>query len=138
MCDPLADRGRGGVAGDTTIAKLLTFFRRCGNSDLSPAANLIGEQARSPLDDNTKDAAAMFDYLPDTTQAPAQTDTPLLALRFLATSGARLTRAAQRIGGEDGAALAQAIRDMAVDSTVDPAHWPIDAMVAMLHRLSAR
>jgi hypothetical protein len=77
----------------------------------------------------------MFDYLPDTA---AKFDPRLLALRFLATSGARLTRAAQRIGGEAGAALAHALGDMMIDPTVDPMHWPIDPTLAMLRGSGAQ
>ena len=80
----------------------------------------------------------MFDHLPDAIQAPARTDPRLLALRFLATSGACLARTAARVGGEAGAALAQAIRDMAVDATVDPAHWPIGEMLGMLRQHGAQ
>lgn len=80
----------------------------------------------------------MFDDLPNATQLPAQSDLRLLALRFLATAGPRLARAAQRIGGEAGAPLTHALGDMMIDRTVDPMHWPIDAMVSMLHRPSAR
>lgn len=79
----------------------------------------------------------MFDDLPSTTQPPAQSDPRLLALQFLATAGTRLARAAQRIGGEAGATLTHALGDMMIDRTVDPMHWPIDAMVSMLHRPSA-
>ena len=82
---------------------------------MSAAANLIGEQ-RSSLDDNLRDAAAHV--------RPSPRHDP----------GARLTQAARRIGGEAGAVLAQAIHDVAVD----PERWPVDAMVAMLHRSSAR
>ena len=73
----------------------------------------------------------MLDDLPNATQLPAQSDPRLLALRFLATAGTRLARAAQRIGGEAGAALTHALGDMMIDRTVDPMHWPIDAMVSM-------
>lgn len=80
----------------------------------------------------------MFDYLPDAIQAPARTDPRLLALRFLATSGGCLVRTAARVGGEAGGALAQAIRDMAVDATVDPVHWPIAEMLGMLRQHGAQ
>jgi hypothetical protein len=82
--------------------------------------------------------AAMLDEFPQTTDAPAQSDPRLLALRFLSRSGARLARAAARIGDEAGVALVQVLRDMVIDFTVDPMHWPIDETLAMLRRPGAR
>lgn len=81
----------------------------------------------------------MFDHLPD----PAHEVGPsaglrLLAVRFVATSGARLLRESGRIGGEAGAALAHALRDMIVDATVDPAHWPLAETLEMLRRPDMR
>ena len=80
----------------------------------------------------------MLDEFPHTTHAPAQSDPRLLALRFPSCSGARLARAAERIGNEAGVALVQALRDMVIDFTVDPMHWPIDEMLAMLRQPGAR
>lgn len=80
----------------------------------------------------------MFNYFPNTTQATPQSDPRVLALRFLATSGARLTRVAERIAGETGAALAYALGDMMIDPTVDPMHWPIDATLTLLRRPGAQ
>ena len=74
----------------------------------------------------------MFDFLPENLQASTRTNPQLLAMRFLSSSGARLVRAAARIGDEAGAALAHALADMIVDPTVDPMHWPIDEMLALL------
>lgn len=80
----------------------------------------------------------MFDYLPEASQASRRTDPRLLAMRFMSSSGARLARAAARIGDEAGAALAEALRDMMIDRTVDPTHWPIDETLALLRRPGAR
>ncbi len=92
---------------------------------------------RVPLTITIKDAA-MLDELPHTTHAPAQSDPRLLAMRFLSRSGARLARAAARIGDEAGLALVQVLRDMVIDFTVDPMHWPIDETLAMLRRPGAQ
>ena len=35
------------------------------------------------------------------------------------------------------ARLAQALRDMMLDASVDPMHWPVDAMLAVLRRSPA-
>ena len=80
----------------------------------------------------------MLDYLPDGAEECTRIDPRLLAMRFLSSSGARLRLAASRIGGEAGAGLAQALSDMMIDSTVDPMHWPIDDMLAMLRQPGAR
>ena len=79
----------------------------------------------------------MFDYLPRAEER-TRSDPRLLAIRILSSSGARLALVASRIGGEAGAALAQALRDMMIDPTVDPMHWPIDEMLAMLRQPGAR
>lgn len=81
----------------------------------------------------------MFDHLP----RPAHDIDPsaglrLLAVQFVATSGARLLRENGLIGGEAGAALAHALRDMIVDATVDPAHWPLAETLEMLRQPDAR
>jgi hypothetical protein len=79
----------------------------------------------------------MFDYLPKAAQDSTPTHPRLFAMRFLSSSAARLTRAAGRLGGEAGVALAQALRDMMIDPAVDPMHWPIDDMLAILRRPGA-
>ena len=56
----------------------------------------------------------------------------LLAIEFIAGSGARLILAASRIGGEQGAALACACRDMILDRDTDPLHWPIEELTDLL------
>ncbi len=81
----------------------------------------------------------MFHHLPDPAHDVDPSAGPrLLAVQFVATSGARLLRESGRIGGEAGAALAHALRDMIVDATVDPAHWPLAETLAMLHRPDMR
>ncbi|MER2508157.1 MAG: hypothetical protein ABTQ27_05295 [Amaricoccus sp.] len=79
----------------------------------------------------------MLDHLPEDL-LPILSDPRLLAISVIATSGARLVRAATRIGGEAGAGLANALRDMVIDPTVDPEHWPIDDMLALLRLPGAR
>lgn len=79
----------------------------------------------------------MLDEFPQAAHS-AQSDPRLLALRFFASSGARLARAAARIGDEAGVALVQTLRDMVIDFTVDPLHWPIDEALAMLRQYTAR
>jgi len=76
----------------------------------------------------------MFDFLPSTPTAQPVSDPRLLALRLLATSGARLALAGARLGGEDGAALVHALRDMALDADIDPIHWPVDEALELLRR----
>lgn len=56
----------------------------------------------------------------------------LLGLQFLADPGARLVLAASRQGGEEGAALASAFRDMILDTGTHPLHWPIDELTGLL------
>jgi hypothetical protein len=81
----------------------------------------------------------MFDHLPDSAHDVGPSADPrLLAVQFVVTSGARLLRESGRIGGEAGAALAHAVRDMFVDSTVDPAHWPLTEALEMLRRPDMR
>lgn len=75
----------------------------------------------------------MLDHLPDD-RSPILSDPRLLAIGALATSSARLVRAATRIGGEAGAGLAHALRDMVLEATVDPEHWPIDEILTLLRR----
>ena len=79
----------------------------------------------------------MLDYLPEAAQASTRTHPRLFAIRFLSSSAGRLTRVAARLGGEAGVALAQALRDMMIDPEVDPMHWPIDDMLAILRRSGA-
>ena len=76
----------------------------------------------------------MFDFTPSNPTAQPVSDPRLIARRLLATSGARLALASARLGGEDGAALAHALRDMVLDAGVDPIHWPVDEALAMLRR----
>jgi hypothetical protein len=76
----------------------------------------------------------MFDFLPSAPTAEPVSDPRLFALRLLATSGARLALAGARLGGEDGAALVHALRDMALDADVDPIHWPVDEALETLRR----
>jgi hypothetical protein len=80
----------------------------------------------------------MFDYLPEKGLETTRISPRLFAVRFLSSSGARLARAATRIGGEPGAALAQVLQDMVVDATVDPVHWPLNEMLAVLRRPGAQ
>ncbi|WP_299130004.1 hypothetical protein [uncultured Amaricoccus sp.] len=81
----------------------------------------------------------MFDHLPDPAHdVGPSVDPRLLALQFIATSGAHLLRESGRIGGEAGAALAHAPRDMIVDATVDPAHRPLAETLEMLRQPDAR
>jgi hypothetical protein len=56
----------------------------------------------------------------------------LLGIQFVANSGARLILAASRIGGDEGAALACACRDMILDRDTDPLHWPIEELTDLL------
>ena len=58
----------------------------------------------------------------------------LLGIEFVARSGARLILAASRNGGEQGAALACACRDMILDRDTDPLHWPIEELTDLLRR----
>ena len=73
----------------------------------------------------------MFDFVhsqPRGRAVPAR----LLGIEFVASSGARLILAASRIGGEEGAALACACRDMILDRDTEPLHWPIEEMTDLL------
>lgn len=56
------------------------------------------------------------------------------ALRLVATSAGRMVLAARRIDGDDGAALAYALRDMILDRETDPIGWPLAEMAALLER----
>ena len=73
----------------------------------------------------------MFDFVhsqPRRRAVPAR----LLGIKLVASSGARLILAASRIGGEEGAALACACRDMILDRDTDPLHWPIEELTDLL------
>ncbi len=72
----------------------------------------------------------MFDYLPARTIE--QTDPRLLGIRFLIAHRAALARVAAAMHDEEVAALAHALADMMIDPTVDPMHWPIEEMIALL------
>ena len=76
----------------------------------------------------------MFDFAPDNTPAVNQeTASPrVLALRLVALSSARLLLAASRLGGDDGVALICALRDIVIDASVDPLHWPVAEAIALL------
>jgi len=80
----------------------------------------------------------MFDEFPDINHTRRESAPRLLALRFLSSFGACLAPALARIGDEAGAALAHALRDMMIDPTIDPMHWPIDETLAMLRQPSAQ
>lgn len=73
-------------------------------------------------------------FPPDSTSRLIRVCARTLAIRFLSASGAHLARVAALIGGEDAAALAHALRDMILDSTVDPSHWPLSETLALLRR----
>lgn len=77
----------------------------------------------------------MFDYVP----APPhdETDPRLLGIRFLIAHRAALARVAAAMRDEEAAALVHALTDMMLDLTVDPMHWPIEEMVALLRRPGA-
>lgn len=74
----------------------------------------------------------MFDYLP----APSldETDPRLLGIRFLIAHRSSLARVAAAMRDEEAVALAHALADMMLDPTVDPMHWPIEEMIALLRR----
>lgn len=77
----------------------------------------------------------MLDYSPpDSTSQIIRVCARTLAIRFITVSGDVLARVAARIGGDDAAALAHALRDMILDPTVDPCHWPISETLALLRR----
>ncbi len=80
----------------------------------------------------------MFDCLP-TPPINRETASPrILGLRFIEKWGARLVLASSRLGGEEGAALAWAFRDMILDTGVHPLHWPIDELIDLLSKPPAR
>jgi hypothetical protein len=76
----------------------------------------------------------MFDLAPPPAISQQPAPPRVLALQFVAGSGTRLVLAATRRGCEEGAALAHALKDMILDSTVDPLHWPLDDMIVLLRR----
>ena len=76
----------------------------------------------------------MFDFTPDRTDAQETASPRILALELIAHSSARLRLAASRLGGDAGTALICALRDMFIDTTVDPLHWPIEEAIALLRR----
>jgi len=78
----------------------------------------------------------MFDFFPDSTPLQQTASPRVLALDLIARSGARLRLAAARRGGNAGVALVWAMRDMILDATVDPLHWPLDDAIT-LHRQPA-
>ena len=79
----------------------------------------------------------MFDFTPP---QPSQRPAPprLLGFQFVTSSGARLVLAASRLGGEEGAALASAFRDMVLDYGTHPLHWPIEELIKLLSRPAER
>jgi hypothetical protein len=74
----------------------------------------------------------MFDFAADTSISQEIAPPRALALQLIAQSSARLRLAAFRLGGDAGVALICALRDMIIDTTVDPLHWPIDEAIALL------
>ncbi|WP_297976661.1 hypothetical protein [uncultured Amaricoccus sp.] len=76
----------------------------------------------------------MFDFTPDLSCSQETASPRILALELIAHSSARLRLAASRLGGEAGTALVCALRDMVIDTTVDPLHWPIEETIALLRR----
>lgn len=76
----------------------------------------------------------MFDFATDPSISHEITPPRALALLLIARSSARLRLAAYRLGGDAGVALICALRDMIIDTTVDPAHWPIDEAIALLRQ----
>ena len=79
----------------------------------------------------------MFDYL-QTPPINRETASPrVLGLRFIEKWGARLILASSRLGGEEGAAVSWAFKDMVVDNSVHPLQWPIDELIDLLRTPAA-
>lgn len=76
----------------------------------------------------------MLDFTPDPSCSQETASPRILALELIAHSSARLRLAASRLGGDAGTALICALRDMFIDTTVDPLHWPIEEAIALLRR----
>ena len=80
----------------------------------------------------------MFDCLP-TPPINGETASPrILGVRFIEKWGGRLVLDSSRLGGEEGAALAWAFRDMVLDTGVHPLHWPIDELIDLLRTPATR
>jgi hypothetical protein len=78
----------------------------------------------------------MFDYLPT---PPLSRESACRSFTdFIANFGAWLALASSRLGGEEGAALVHAFRDMVVDSAVHPHQWPIDELIALFRNPQER
>ena len=74
----------------------------------------------------------MFDFATDPAVGQNTAPARVLALKLIASSSAGLVAAASRLGGDAGSALMCALRDMIIDATVDPFHWPIEEAIALL------
>lgn len=74
----------------------------------------------------------MFDIIPSRSNETCLASPRSPALSLLARSGARLRLIASRRGGRAGLALICAFCDMIADPTVDPLHWPIDHVIALV------
>ena len=62
----------------------------------------------------------------------------LRGARLITNSGARLVLAATRIGGDEGAALACAFKDMVADTGIHPLHWPLEELIELFRRSGER